>query len=260
MIKQLLLTATIGFSTFATAQITSMINDKNVDQQTKVYGMAPLADETKMYEKFNFMLENNEATQFAQPLLEYGYQSSNMQAQENGVMVYMVKDKKIVDQWLVNPRYYNVFHDGIAYSFDADKLSVIAQKHPLLYKEEKKQFKNEKEYKKVRASSFSDPYNLIITEPDFTFEGYFEVEFPKNEQFQTPESVEAYLKPMIEKITKKKFEVNYALSEKNILDRSQFTMNIIGEENVFKKLKLENVKKGDWQTFDFDAIIYRKNN
>ena len=149
MIKQLLLTATIGFSTFATAQITSMINDKNVDQQTKVYGMAPLADETKMYEKFNFMLENNEATQFAQPLLEYGYQSSNMQAQENGVMVYMVKDKKIVDQWLVNPRYYNVFHDGIAYSFDADKLSVNAQKHPVLYNEEKKQFKNENEYKKV---------------------------------------------------------------------------------------------------------------
>ena len=42
MIKQILLTATIALSNVAIAQVTSMINDQNVDASTKVYGMAPL--------------------------------------------------------------------------------------------------------------------------------------------------------------------------------------------------------------------------
>ena len=55
MIKQVLLTATITLSTLVSAQVTSMINDKNVDQSTKVYGMAPLTDTNKTYDKYNFI-------------------------------------------------------------------------------------------------------------------------------------------------------------------------------------------------------------
>lgn len=260
MIKQILLTATIALSNIAMAQVTSMINDKNVDASTKVYGMAPLSDATKAYEKYNFMLENSGDIQFAKPLLEYGYQSSNFQAQENGLMIYMVKDKKIVDQWLVNPAFYNTFHDGIPYSYDADKLAVLANKFSLIYKEEKRQYKNEKEYQKQRQALFADPYNLIITEPDFTYEGYFDVQFPQNEQFKNPEAVIAYLKPMVEKLTKKKFDINYSISEKNILDRTQFTVTVAGEENIYKKIKLENVQKGDWQSLSYEAVIFRKAN
>lgn len=260
MIKQLLLTITIACSSFATAQVTSMIDAKNVDASTKVYGMASLSDEAKTYNKYNFSLENSTAIQFAKPLLEYGYQSSNMQAQDNGFMVYMVKDKKIVDQWLINPIFYNVFRDGVAYTYDADKLAVIADKYPLIFSEDKRQFKTEKEYQKQRQALFADPYNLIIDEPDFTYEGYFEVQFPKNEQFKNVEAVDAYLRPIVEKLTKKKFNVSYSLSEKNIMDRNQFTMTIASEENVYKKIKLDNLQKGNWQSFTYEATIYRKAN
>ncbi|WP_413533011.1 hypothetical protein [Empedobacter brevis] len=260
MIKQLLLTTAVVLSNFATAQVTSMINDKNVDSSTKVYGMASLNDPTKAYENFNFMLENPNAIQAAKPLLEYGYQSSNFQAQDNGLMVYIVKDKKIVDQWLVNPALYNVFHDGVPYSYDADKLAILGEKYPLIYKEEKRQYKNEKEYQKQRQALFADPYNLIITEPDFTYEGYFEVQFPQNEQFKTPEATIDYLKPLVQKLTKKKFDINYSISEKNILDRTQFTITIAGEENIYKKIKLDNLQKGDWQSLSYEASIFRKAN
>lgn len=260
MFKQLLLTASLAYSTFSFAQVTSMVNDKNSDASTKVYGMAFLTDETKAYEKYNFTLENEGAVNFAKPLLEYGFQASNAQAEENGVMIYIVKDKKIVDQWLVNPSFYNVFHDGVPYSFNADNLAVIAEKHPLIYKEEKRLYKNEKDYKKQKEAIFRDPYNLIVAEPDFTYEGYFEIEFPKNEQFQNQQAIDAYLRPLIEKISKKKFDINYALSEKNILNRNQFTMTIVSEENVYKKLKLDNLVIGAWQALPYEAIIYRKNN
>lgn len=260
MIKQILLTATVVLANFATAQVTSMINDKNVDASTKVYGMAPLSDETKAYEKFNFMLENAAAIQLGKPILEYGYQSSTFQAQDNGVMIYMVKDKKIVDQWLVNPAFYNVFHDGIPYSYDTDKLAVLADKYPLIYKEEKRQYKTEKEYQKQRPALFADPYNLIITEPDFTYEGYFDVQFPQNEQFKNSEAAIAYLKPVVEKLTKKKFDINYTITEKNILDRTQFTITVAGEENIYKKIKLDNLQKGDWQSLSYEASIFRKAN
>ena len=260
MIKQILLTATITLSSFTTAQVTSMINDKNVDQTTKVYGMASLNDTQKMYDKYNFILENSAAIQQVKPLLEYGYQTDNMQAQENGMMIYMVKDKKVVDQWFVNPAFYNVFHDGTAYSYNADQLASIAEKNPLIYKEEVKTYETEKEYQKQRQYLFADPYNLIITEPDFTYEGYFEIQFPKNEQFKDVEAINAYLRPMLEKITKKKFDINYTLSEKNIMDRTQFTMSIAGEENIYKKLKLDNLQKGNWQPLTYEATIIKKNN
>lgn len=260
MFKQLLLTTALTFSTFSLAQVTSMINDKNSDASTKVYGMSFLTDATKANEKYNFILENETAIKFAKPLLEYGFQASSAQAEESGFMVYVVKDKKIVDQWLVNPSFYNVFHDGVPYSFNPDNLAVIADKYPLIYKEEKRVYKNEKDYKKQRDALFRDPYNLIITEPDFVYEGYFEIQFPKNEQFQNSQAIDAYLRPLIEKISKKKFEINYALSEKNILDRNQFTMTILSEENVYKKLKLDNLEKGAWQLLPYEAYIYRKNN
>lgn len=261
MIKQLALSCLLGLSSFSVAQVTSMINDENTDSSTKIYGFSSLTDNNKTYEKYNFILDNSTAIQFSKPLLEYGYQSSTMQAQENGVMIYMVKDKKIVDQWLVNPTFYNVFHNGIAYSFDADKLNVIADKYPLIYKEDKRTFLSEKEYKKQRANLFNDPYNLIITEPDFNYEGYFDVQFTKNEQFKTAEDVQNYLKPIVEKLTKKKFDISYSISEKNILDRNQFTLSVSGEENIYKKIKLlPEVVKSEWNSIPYEALIYRKMN
>lgn len=261
MIKQIALGFFIAISSFSNAQVTSMINKENTDSSTKVYGFSSLNDKTKAYEKYNFLLENTTAVEFSKPLLEYGYQSSNMQAQENGVMIYMVKDKKIVDQWFINPAFYNVFHDGIAYSYDADKLGVIAEKYPLLYKEDKRTFVSEKEYKKQRDNFFKDPYNLIITEPDFTYQGYFDIQFPKNEQFKTVEDVQNYLKPIVEKLTKNKFDISYAITEKNILDRNQFTLSVAGDENIYKKIKLQpELTKGGWIPTVYEATIYRKMN
>ncbi len=107
---------------------------------------------------------------------------------------------------------------------------------------------------------FADPYNLIITEPDFTYEGYFDVQFPQNEQFKNSEAAIAYLKPIVEKLTKKKFDINYTITEKNILDRTQFTITVAGEENIYKKIKLDNLQKGDWQSLSYEASIFRKAN
>ncbi|MEG0696960.1 MAG: hypothetical protein RR447_07480, partial [Algoriella sp.] len=78
--------------------------------------------------------------------------------------------------------------------------------------------------------------------------------------YKNVEAVDAYLRPIVEKLTKKKFEVSYSLSEKNIMDRNQFTMTIASEENVYKKIKLDNLQKGNWQSLTYEAIIYRKTN
>jgi len=37
-------------------------------------------------------------------------------------------------------------------------------------------------------------------------------------------------------------------------------MTIAGEENIYKKIKLDHLQKGDWQSLSYEASIFRKEN
>lgn len=257
MIKRILIAAVCFVSSQMIAQQT-IIDEVNFDDQTILVGMASDYNTDNSYEKFNFFIDDASKLNAVKLNLEHGYEIENKVTDQNHFMIYAIKNKKIIDQWLVNPRLYNVFHNGIAYSFDADKLENISKNHPLKFDVEKKQFKNQKEYTKLKKDIEKDSSIFLIYEPDFTFEGSYEISLKKDDKIATAKDAEEYLRGVLKNYTKKNFVVSYALSEKNILDRSQFTMIIAGPKDIYEKMKLDNAEKTSWVPDVYEAVYVKK--
>lgn len=258
MIKHLILAATLTFSTFSMAQVPTLIDKVQFDSNTILVGMASDYNSDKTYDKYNFFLDDASKINGVKLNLEYGYELDNKVTDSNHFMIYAIKDRKIVDQWLVNPRLYNVFHNGIAYSFDADKLAAIAEKFPFNYEVIKRQFKNNKEYTKAKKEIEKDRSIFLVYDPDFSFEGSFEVSLKKTDKITNAQQAEEYLRGIAKTLTKKEIYVSYALNEKNLMDASQFTMIVAGPEAIYSKFKVEEGTKSDWTPEVFEAIFVKK--
>ena len=257
MIKKLLLVFTLFASMISFAQ--QVIIDKlNLDDNSILVGLASDYNTDKSFDKYNFIIDNPSKLKDIKLNFEHGYELDNKVTDENHFMIYVIKDRKIIDQWLVNPKLYNVFYNGIAYSFDADKLEEIAAKYPLKVAYERQSFKNEKEYKKVKKELDKDDSILIMYEPSFVFEGDFEVSLPKDETITSVEKAEEYINNLVKALTKKEYSVSYALNEKNLMDRSQFTIVVSGPKAVYDKIKLEKGEKGEWIPEVYEAFIAKK--
>lgn len=256
--KIIALIASFGLSfTFLNAQ-QSLVDKVKFEPGTILVGMASEYNSDNEFDKYNFFVDD--ATRFneAKLNLEYGYELSSKVTDQNHFMIYAIKDRKIIDQWLVNPRIYNVFHNGIAYSFNADQLQVLAEKNPLNIEIIKKTFANEKDFNRYKKEIQNDRSIFLVYEPNFTYEGYFEVEFQKNEEINEPIQAEDYLRNLVKGITKKNVNISYALNEKNLTNPKQITMIVFGTEELYKKIKLEKGVKGGWNPDVYEAVMVKK--
>ncbi len=256
--KKILLAVALFTSVFTLAQQT-IIDKINFDDETILVGMASDYNVDKSYEKFNFLIDSPSKLDKVKLYLEHGYELNNKVADENHFMIYAIKNKKIVDQWLVNPKYYNVFYNGEAYSFDADKLEEIAKNYPLEVRIEKKKFKDEKEYKKAKKIYDKNNFIILMYEPSFVFEGSFEISIKQNDKIANAQQAEKYLAEKIGALTKKQTSISYALNEKNLKDRTQFSYIVSGPKAVFDKLTISGAEKGEWNPEVYEAIIIKKN-
>ena len=256
--KKILLAVTLLTSVFTLAQ-QAIIDNIKFDNETILVGMASDYNVDKAYDKYNFLIDNSTKLDKVKLYLEHGYELNNKVADENHFMIYAIKNKKIVDQWLVNPKYYNVFYNGEAYSFDADKLEEIAKNYPLDVRIEKKIFKDEKEYKKAKKLFDKNEFIILMYEPSFVFEGSFEISVKKNDKITNAQEAEKYVSDLVTNITKKKTSISYALNEQNLMDRSQFSFVVSGPKAVFDKLNSAGVEKGSWIPEIYEAIIIKKN-
>jgi len=257
MIKHILLIASLGFSSVVFSQQT-LIDKVTFDSKTVLVGMANDYNTDKTYDQYNFFLDDASKIENIKLNLEYGYELNEKVTDSNHFMIYAIKDRKIIDQWLVNPKLYNVFHNGIAYSFDADKLQAIAEKHPLKFEVENKQYKNQKEFIKAKKELEKDTSIFLMYEPEFNYEGSFEISLKRTDEISDAQKAEEYLRNIASKITKKKVLISYALSEKNIMDPSQFTMIVAGDESIYSKFKVDDATISEWKPEINEAIIVKK--
>lgn len=259
MIKRFLLATSLFISSINIAQAQQTIIDNvTFDDNTILVGMAADYNSDKSYEKYNFFINDVKSINGVKLNLEHGYELDNKVTDANHFMIYAIKNRKVVDQWLVNPRLYNIFNNGIAYSFDADKLENIAKQFPFEYAIELKTFKTEKEYLKAKKAIELDQKVFLLYEPVFDYEGTFEVSIKKDEKYKTPAEAEAYLRELVKPTTKKNVIITYALNEKNLMDPSQMTMIIAGPEDVYKKIKIVGHEKSEWKPEIFEATLVRK--
>lgn len=151
-------------------------------------------------------------------------------------------------------------YNGRTYVFNTGKIRDLAKKYPFDYRFEKIRFQTREEYIKYLDKQKEDKLFLFSYSPMFKYDGSFEMQFPRNQQYTSPKAISEYLTPIIEKIVSKDdYHVYYKLNEKNRKDQSQFTMTIEGKKKVFDSLQINNLKKGEWTpTVEEGWFFYKK--
>ena len=138
--------------------------------------------------------------------------------------------------------------NGRTFKFNVKKLQQLAQRYPFDYRFEKVTFKNQQDYDHYVAKQKADNNFLFDYSPLFKYEGFFYVQFPRNDTFSSPNAISDYLKPRIEKIVAKDtYRVAYFLDDKNTQNQNQFTMMVAGSKKLFDQLQVGNLKKESWQ-------------
>ncbi len=194
--------------------------------------------------------------------LKYGEPIGNVFS-EKSIEIHLIQDYRNITSLNINPEYKRVFtNNGHSYRFDLNQLSVWRKKYPQVkYSAKGVNFKNEEEFETFLNAQKQNPNFLYSSYPAFKYEGSFEIEFPKNDMFNSPQAVMNYLKPFIEKLEpdQDKFGMSYELDDKNFNDRNQYTITISGSKQIFEKLRVDDYQNVNWKiTIENASFYYRK--
>lgn len=231
-----------------------------VDSSTKIIGRYEHHDLKKTYEKFNFIIEDpSSISQFIKNL-KLGEEVNNSFENPNFKLT-VVKNFKEIGSWTINPNQKSAMtHDGHTYAFDLNQINQLSKTYPFHYEYHKKTFATKNEYDTYLKEQKNNPNFLFVYGPQFAFEGSFEIEFKKTEQFANPKAIHYYLTPYIEEIVPKgTFRIGYVANKKNVQNPEQYTMTIYGPKKIFDNLKLKNLKNENWQpTVENGIFFYKK--
>jgi hypothetical protein len=248
--------STISLTTFA--QELLIFDALKIDANTKLIGRYPQYDNQKIYKSLNFIIEDSVKIKKAITALALGNEVANA-IQDPNFSIGVVQDFNEVKYWIVNPNLKNIMSNGHSYQFDINKIKELAILYPFEYKFDKIAFTSKIEYEKYLDIQKRDTTFLFSYSPQFKYEGSFEIQFPNNNKFSSPKSINDYLKPYIEKIVPKNdYEIMYFLSKKNLKDQNQFTMTISGSKKLFNELQLDKLKNENWNnTVEQGWFFYR---
>jgi len=246
----------------STGQIFSqkiLFDTLKVDSKTKIVGRYPQYDKTKKYENFNFIIEDSISIEDFKKNLKLGDEVKNS-FQTPSFKLTVVKNYEEIGSWTINPTQKTAMtHDGHTYKFDLAQITSLNVKNPFNYIYEIKVFKSKREYEEYLILQRQNSKFLFDYGPSFQYEGNFEIEFKKSNDFSSPKIISEYLKSNIEKISNKgEYNISYELNEKNMDNRNQFTMTIRGSKKLFDNLKLKNLKNENWQPTVEDAYFFYK--
>jgi hypothetical protein len=219
-----------------------------IDSKTKIIGRYPQHDKSKTYEKYNFIIEDSTSIVEFIKTLKLGDEVKNS-FEEPNFMLTVIKNYDEIGSWTINPNLKSAMtHDGNTYKFDINQITKLNENNSFNYFFEKKSFSNNSEYVNYLNQQKKNPKFLFDYAPQFKYEGSFEIEFKKSEQFPHPKAISEYLKPYIEKIVDAdEYSLVYIVNEKNKKNREQYTMTISGSKKLFDKLKVEKLKNENWQ-------------
>ncbi|WP_412476577.1 hypothetical protein [Flavobacterium sp. TBRC 19031] len=230
-----------------------------VNSKTKIIGRYPQYDTKKTFEKFNFIIEDSVSIETFKKNIKLGDEVPNSM-ESPCFKLTIIKNYNEIGSWTINPTQKSAMtHDGHTYKFDLSQIATLNTTNPFSYFYEIKIFKTKLEYDDYLVAQKSNPKFLFDYGPQFDYEGSFEIEFKKSEEFSSPKKISEYLKSYFEKIANEnEYSISYELNEKNKNNRDQFTMKIESSKKIFKKFKLKNLKKENWQPTIADAYFFYK--
>jgi hypothetical protein len=246
------------YSCFIFAQSKSLLDKIVIDGSTKIIGMYPQYDKSATYKTFNFYIDDANVIKSLVNKLVYTDEGKNI-IERNDFEIKILQGNNIIQHWAISPAYSTIRIDGVSYKFDIKLLEELSKKYPFDYKFYEKEFSNSNEYNTYLTELKKDENFLFDYEPDFEFEGKFQIEFPKNSQFTSPKAISVFLEPKILAIVNKdQYNLTYIVDEYNRNNRNQFTMTIEGSKDIYEKLQIDNLSQKNWKNNRPAAMFFIK--
>jgi hypothetical protein len=249
-----LLLSFVGFS-----QTKSILDSVKINKKTKLIGMYAQYDKSKTYQYLNFFIDDKNIIESLKSKLTHGKIVEN-RIEQNDFRIIVLNGNEEVENWMLSPMNSNILMNGVYYDFNPDVVKDLAKKYPFEYTFYEKNFSNKKEYEEYKTKMSSDKNFLFAYEPFFEYEGTFEIKFPKNSEFESPQMIDDYLRPEINKIVKEEnqFNISYILDERNLKNRDEYIITIECNKEVFEKLKLKKLKKINWKNNQPSGMFFMK--
>lgn len=246
----------INFVVFA--QNKPLLNNIKIDSNTKLIGMYVQYDKSKTYKYLNFYINNQKVIEDLAEKLTYGNVVEN-KLEQNNFRIIVLNGNEEVESWLVNPLFSNIIINGTYYKFDIKSIKELAEKYPFDYTFYEKSFTSINDYEKDLANVKKDKAFLFAYEPLLEYEGTFEIQFPKNSQFESPELIDDFLRPKVSAVAgDSEFNIFYTLDDYNKANTNQYTMTVQGNKSIFDKLVLENLTKKNWKKSEDSGMFFMK--
>jgi hypothetical protein len=258
--KKYLFYLALFISLSVSAQDKILFDTSEIDVTTKLIGRYPQYDKSKKYKYLNFIIEDPVIIKKVIQTLLLGKEGENT-VEEPGFRIALVRNFDEVQSRTINPALNSAMYDGHTYVFDIEKVKDLAKRFPFDYRFDKVSFKSKDAYESYLTKQKENEGFLFSYAPHFKYEGSFDVEFPRNDQFSSPKAISDYLSPLIEKIVSgNDYTVSYRLNEKNMGNQNQFTMTISGSKKLYDTLNVGSLKKEVWKPSDEQGWFFYKTN
>lgn len=256
--KAILFFLLLANSIWATAQEKYIFDTSKVDATIKIIGRYPQYDKQKSYKKFNFIITDPETIKTVIMRMPLGKEGLN-ETEDPDFMISIIQKFDEVKTWTVNPTLQSVMSNGHTYAFDVSILKELSQKYPFDYRFDKIPFNSKSDYEEYLEKQMTNATFLFDYGPQFSYEGSFDIQFPRNNRFSSPKAISDYLTPIIEKIVAEdEYRLGYILNEKNMNDQTQYTMTISGSKKLYEQLQIDNLKNENWKkTVEIGWFFYR---
>ncbi len=241
------------------AQNRMLFDTMLVSKTSKFIGRIPQYEKNARYQALSFCIEDSISIMNVLRKVSIGKEVSNI-IDNSGFYLTIINNYKEEALVIVYPGIGTIMIDGHSYEFDANQIKDLAVRFPFNYKFKRLQFSSKEDFSKYLDNQMKDSLFLFSYNPNFRFEGTFDLEFKKSQSLSSPKAVSEFITPKILGIVdEKSFNLFYELSEKNLNNPNQFTMTISGSKKLYENLNISDAKKFEWKPAVEEAwFFYRQ--
>lgn len=233
-------------------------DDIEITNSMRLIGMHSHYNSNTDYEQYDFIINDKNDIISTTEQLKYGL-SINTLYTKNEFNVKLLDGDKVVKTISINPDYDYIRDNGKTYKFDINSLRIISNKYSFRYTFEEKEFKTKKDFEQYSQKIKNDNKYLFMSEPDFKYEGEFNVVYLKNENFPNPRKAIEHIESELIKLTKKdNFRIFYVINEYNKNNLNQFTITIETNNKLYIEYNPEIGAKKDWTNNVYTTTIFSR--
>jgi hypothetical protein len=240
-----ILTAVIVFLSLCSyGQRIAILKSYKLDSSYSLVGLNPGYENGTLYKNFCFIID--QSSDLLKTQKEWVFEKKlNGEVDMNGFSIYLVKNKSIVNTWVVSPLSGDIANNDNYFVFDTTVLTNLAISNPLLYRSRIDTFKSIDDLKQFKIKSKQDSSFIFLFKPNIDYEGTFQVNVKKTLQINSPNVAIKKLDKLLDAIDKDGYDVSESSTE-NINDPGQITLTIESKKYLFDNFSDQNFIKGSW--------------